>query len=807
MDATGAAKPMFYFIGEAPGDIEDEQGEQFMGRAGEFVRSRVPSKWKNQIRWNNIINCHPPNHRNPSELEIACCRRRIVEDILESKPKAVVGFGNITLDWFIGMQQIRDVWRGRKLACRVGDHSFWFYPMLQPAYVVRMGGEGRRGSDWAAEFAHDLARVFEDADKGYKAPKTYTAEEIKEGIKIWKPSDDQDEWFKRIAEFGVGRNVGFDIETNDRLPYAVDAKILTASVSTVDKTLAFPIGHRGANLRMFQKGRFKLALRQCLMNAKRVVAQNSVFEQEWKMKESLFGQEVVYNIEWGDPLAQAYVLDERKGGKGLDDLSLIRLGINIKSLSTVNVKDLDNESLGDVLLYNGIDAKACLMVWFAQRKVLLREGLLELSETQERRQGTVARLMSRGMYPNMKAAEKFNQEYTEQMDELMEEICSFPEVKRYRNNKGKYDPTYWQDIKNVLHDMNIHVETTREDELSKIKHPFIKATLKYKEIHKLHSTYIKPIVKRRDVMPDGFIHGRFTFTKTATGRSASEEPNLQNFPKRENRQVRSIIGAPPGHIMVANDYGQIEFRVIGMASNDKRLVNYTWTDYDVHGHWRDKIIKAFPKWKPARNLDRGDKKKMKQLRDLAKNQWVFPLFFGAALESAGNYLAIDPSYLENIYNEFWEEFKGVKRWHEEILTFFKKHRYVETLTGRRRHWGDDKPMSPNQAINMPIQGTAGEIVADAMERLDALAMEREEPWLAPVLNVHDDLTNYIPNKYLGKRRTEEAMELIGKTMCLSPYPFINVPLIVEQSVGETWDALEEVRVYKSTEYGVKRDKS
>src|SRR5262249_24680858 len=158
----------------------------------------------------------------------------------------------------------------------------------------------------------------------------------------------------------------------------------------------------------------------------------------------------------------------------------------------------------------------------------------------------------------------------------------------------------------------------------------------------------------------------------------------------------------------AFDYGQIEARVIAMFTKDKSFCKALWDRYDVHGAWAERIATDYPARIGGRKM-LTDQKAMKDFRTDIKNQWTFPLFFGAKLSSVAEYLSRPETVLRPHYDDFWEEFEGVYRWQKELLNFYRQHGYVEALTGRRRRG----PMSPNQVYNTPVQATAGEIVFDA----------------------------------------------------------------------------------------------
>src|SRR5262249_26087596 len=141
------------------------------------------------------------------------------------------------------------------------------------------------------------------------------------------------------------------------------------------------------------------------------------------------------------------------------------------------------------------------------------------------------------------------------------------------------------------------------------------------------------------IYPDKLVHAQFNTFFAETGRLSCEDPNLQFFPKREEatRELRLPISAPPGCYVLAIDYGQIEARVIAMFTKDKNFVKSLWERYDVHMEWAERLSRAYPN-RVGGSKNFTDKKVMKNFRTDIKNQWTFPLFFGAKLESAAGFL-------------------------------------------------------------------------------------------------------------------------------------------------------------------------
>jgi DNA polymerase I-like protein with 3'-5' exonuclease and polymerase domains len=240
--------------------------------------------------------------------------------------------------------------------------------------------------------------------------------------------------------------------------------------------------------------------------------------------------------------------------------------------------------------------------------------------------------------------------------------------------------------------------------------------------------------------------------------------------------------------MVAIDYGQLEACTGAMCSLDKYLVKALWEDYDIHQEWAIKIATRMPALVGGK-LD--DKKVMKNFRSLVKNKMVFPAFFGASNESVLGYLCAGTGHdvprelVDDIMDEFWSTFDGYKRWQDRLMKRYYEVGYVETLTGRRHHY----PLTTNQAVNMPVQGTAAELVCNAMNRLSYMAATTDQWHLHPVLNVHDDLTFFVPDK---DSLLEDALNVITREMLVFSYKWINVPLSVDVSIGKNWADLESI---------------
>lgn len=819
MPASGAEKPLVYLLAEAPGKTEDEEDEQLVGESGQLVRARIPKHFRGKVRFNNVIRTRPPGNRDPEPIEIECCRPSVVKDIEQSKPKAIFGFGNFPLEWVMGPTlQGGSMWRGRRMPVKVGNHTCWYYPMMHPAYILRQrrfrdGGPTSVGSEDERMFALDLERAFEEVDAGLPEPRVHTAKDVWDGIEC-------------ITEYGLKgvarvRNalawaflqpsIGIDYETKGLRPYAKKAKILTAAFANREKGYAFPFDHPDAGWTKEEREEIADLWIDFLANYKGIkYVHNLAFELEWTAVH--FSRKLVRAGRWEDSSVQASILDERKGKNkpgcfSLEFLVQQHFGFNLKKLTDLDKSKLDEYPVEIVLRYNGGDAKYHDALGLDQAVDLKREGLVDVYRDALRRVPTVVLTQLKGVPVNQKEVSRLKTKYKGRVDKLFKEIAALPIIKKFdAGSQELFNPLSNDDVLYVFKDMlnrpeiKIYDKKKRkerysagEEVLDKIDHPLAKKLIDLRSANKQLSTYIEPLdpeFKGRGkisvVHPDGLIHATFNTIFSEAGRLSCEDPNLQNFPKRdgEAREVRKQVKAPPGCCVLAVDFGQIEARVIAMFTKDKAFVKALWEDYDVHMEWAERLARAYPA-RVGGKKNFTDKKVMKDFRTDIKNQWTFPLFFGATLQSAAGYLKIPEEDLAPEYDRFWKVFADAKRWQEEQLEFYRENGYVECLTGRRRRG----PLTTNQVYNSPVQGTAAEIVMDAMCRLS----ETGDPDLQPNINIHDDFT-YCD---VPLERVDEIAEKVITAMLDVPYDFVNVPIAVEASVGPDWLNLEEFGKFSS----------
>lgn len=802
MQPSGTASPSLYILGEAPGETEDKEGAPFLGKPGRLLRSCIPARLlEDEIRIGNTIRCRPPDNRTPELAEIECCRNWVADDIAASKPLVVIGAGGVPLSWATGLTNVT-AWRGRTIATRIGGHDCWYFPILHPSYVLRKQSKYGK-SEYERVFEHDLDWITRNYNKLPRAH-TYDAPYDRDitliegaGVKDFNALEDA---LNRLA---TQPSVGIDIESSGLRPYANNSAIYMCSIGTFDDTVAFPIDDpRAWNSTLRRKVHSLLV--EFLLESRRKVAHNLGFELEWFTY--FYGERIAYLTEWDDTMARAHTIDERIGTLGLGDLTRQWFGFDLKAQSNVDPKRLLEYPIRDGLRYNGMDAKWTQLLDTTLAPVIDRDqDLINEYERKIRLAPALVLTQLKGIAADADYARSLQEELSVEVAQIEKNIRKCPEVQKYEKAYGAFLPSSPDHVLKMMDKVCDRPEVRKEggggtsDEaaLSKIpakEVPSAPMILELRGVTKLISTYIDPVVTGRVLHSDGLIHTKFGSMVAITGRLNSEDPNVQNYPKRKHKKVRGMI-VPLFAWWLALDYGQLEARIIAMASEDPNLVKALWTSYDIHGFWADRFLEAHPKIKDRIIADykvSGDDAKLirKKFRDEIKNGWVFPQFFGSTIRSCAQNLQVPESIADDLGKEFWDEFRGVKRWQGKLLKAYERNLYVETLTGRRRRG----LVSHNEIINTPIQGTGADIVTASMAELAELSLIEDDPFLCPNINIHDDLTFDMIDEDLDIR-----LPKIAAVMCRHRFDFINVPVIVEASLGRRWHELEEVAVYRSNE--------
>lgn len=822
-------KTAIFFLGEAPGAREEKKGVPFIGKEAKILTDLVPDEYENKVAYGHVVMHRPPDDKEPDYVAIECCRSYVTAAIEKARPRLIVGLGIVAQRWVLNNADIIGL-RGRIFTVKIGDHVCFFMPTFNPAFVLKSAYDADRPlqSRMGHCFRMDITRAFEFL-KSKREPHVVSAAEAKKDIKIFNGHKTSllgfTELMDEFAALRKAKKLAIDLETYPLRPYSEGASLLTAAISYrlkngLQQTFAFAVHHPKAGWTKKELEMILDALEEVLANKKVVkVAHNAPFELEWLMHE--LETDFVDHNSWEDTMVQAHLIDERKGqGKeedrrptyqNLNFLCNQYFGLAIKGLFKLNMKDMRKTDIDECLLYNGVDSKYTLQLHEVQSDILKDEGLRDIFKIAKPRSVTVAVMQRLGIGVNQKDNKKFADKLAGEIKEIETTIQGLKVVKQFVKDKGEFNPHSGPQVLSIFKDylkrdeIRVPKKMAKDENdfsykvdkgvLDQIDHPLAPAILKLRNRQKLKSTYVDEFTMGSGslIYPDGKLHTSYNTTFTTSGRLSSDEPNLQNFPKRNDAWVRSQVVPPPGHIILAVDYGQLEWCLACMCCQDKVMIDATWTGYDVHMVWTKKIAKLWPKLVGGKKF-LGDPDKMKKARGLVKNKMVFPVIFGATEKSVAGYLGMPDDVTQDIFKEFWRTFTGLERWQKKLMKSYYEEGFVENFFGRRRHY----PMTRNEAINHPIQSSAAEIVVDAMNRLSILAMETGQWHLHPRLNIHDDLTFCVPD---DDKIIDESIEIIVKEMLLLPFDFVNVPMSVEISMGKNWADLEDIGKFWTNDIG------
>ena len=318
--------------------------------------------------------------------------------------------------------------------------------------------------------------------------------------------------------------------------------------------------------------------------------------------------------------------------------------------------------------------------------------------------------------------------------------------------------------------------STAEDVLEELadRYPLPRLILEYRGLAKLKSTYTDKLPEQVDPRT-GRVHTSYHQAVAVTGRLSSSDPNLQNIPIRtpEGRRIRQAFVAPPGHVLLAADYSQIELRIMAHLSGDANLLAAFAADRDIHQATAAEVFGVEP-----------DRVSVAQRR--AAKAINFGLIYGMSAFGLARQLGIERGAAQAYVDRYFERYPGVKRYMDETRERARALGYVETVFGRRLYLPDIRSRNRQQqqyaersAINAPMQGTAADIIKRAMITVDEW-LQRDRPPARLVMQVHDELVLEV--------EAGAVAELTDQVVaCMAGAATLRVPLRVEAGFGANWD--------------------
>ena len=321
-------------------------------------------------------------------------------------------------------------------------------------------------------------------------------------------------------------------------------------------------------------------------------------------------------------------------------------------------------------------------------------------------------------------------------------------------------------------------DATVLEELEEV-HPVIRPVLDWRTYTKLRSTYVEALPTL--LATDGRLHTTFHQAVAATGRLSSSDPNLQNIPIRTplgRRIRRAFVAGAPDLTLVAADYSQIELRIIAHVSGDEHLKEAFARGADIHRETAARVLH-----KPPEDVTADERSMAKMVN--------FGLAYGMSDFGLSSRAGISRQEAQEFINGYFAAYSGISYYMLHIKETARRDGAVETLLGRKRQIPELRAANPalrgageRMAINMPIQGTAADIVKIAMIRL-AERLAAVGSGARMLLQVHDELLLEVP-----RDEVERLVPLIRETM-ESAMP-LTVPLTVDVKVGDDWESMSVV---------------
>ncbi len=573
----------------------------------------------------------------------------------------------------------------------------------------------------------------------------------------------------------------FAVDTETTSVTAVRADLVGLSFS-IEPGQAFyvPCGHRVDGEKQLEPAVVISALKDLLEDAHtEKIGQNIKYDMTVLSRHGIELAGVVF-----DTMIASYLLNPDKRSHSLEQIALDLLDHPMISYADVTVVDGRNvDSFAEVpvdaaTVYACEDADVTLEASRLLGPKIAAAGLQPLMDTVEmplvpvltrmERTGIRVdtdrlRVMSKELAEELDtirgdiytlAGEEFNINSSQQLGVILFEKMGLPKQKKTKKKTG-----YSTDVEVLTSLAAIH-------ELPAM-------ILRHRTLSKLKSTYVDALVEL--VNPEtGRVHTSFNQTVTATGRLSSSNPNLQNIPVRTEagKDVRRAFIPAEGRRFLSADYSQIELRLLAHYADDQKLIGAFLNDEDIHARTAAEVFMASPAMVTS------------ELRRQAKTI-NFGIIYGMGAYSLSRELGISQKMAKTYIDNYFFKYQGVKTYMDETLERARKTGKVSTELGRIRFLPDINSTNSNvrafaerMAINMPIQGTAADLLKLAMIQVDKAIADRKLN-SAMLLTVHDEMVFEVPGEEMEEMKAlvKETMENVWK---------LKVPLKVNLAVGDNW---------------------
>lgn len=477
-----------------------------------------------------------------------------------------------------------------------------------------------------------------------------------------------------------------------------------------------------------------------------------------------------------------YIIDSIKNKYDIETLSLRYLNLEVSQYTKQEEKQKQLDLFSMQEEDQSEKTKACIYVYVisklypATKKMLEEQGELELFQNIEMPTAeALAKMQYTGIAIDKEELIEYGTKLKKEIEEKTRRIYELSGQEFNINSTKQLGKVLFEDLKLPVQKKKKSGYSTDVEVLEKLReeHPVINEILDYRQLMKLNSTYVEGMIPYVNAETNR-IHSYFHQTVTATGRISSAEPNLQNIPTRfeVGKKLRKVFKPKKGCIFIDADYSQIELRVFAHISKDEKMIQAFKDGNDIHSEVASKVFD-----KKIDEVTSEERTKAKAVN--------FGIVYGISDFGLGEQLHISRKEAKQYIEQYLEKYSGIKEYMQKIDEEAKEKGYVSTIFGRRRNIPELKSQNfmvrqfgSRVALNMPIQGTAADIMKLAMIEVNK-QIEKKGLKSRLVLQIHDELLLEVPEDEIDK-----AIELLKKSM--ENIVELSVPLIADVTKANDW---------------------
>jgi DNA polymerase-1 len=753
----GSSTPRVVFVGEAPGEKEDQQGIPFIGEAGDLLKEfifkfNIPYEW---YFLTNVCRCRPPSNRNPTKEERRACASYLFEELYNLKPEIIVPLGNVALEQIMGVTGIMSQ---RGIISDSDTYNCKVLPMLHPAAITR--NPHRRPL-----MEKDFKTLVKFLEEGDTKPRRKTIE-FGEIIVVNKQNR-----LPTIMKKGLKYGIMFwDVETNGKDVHDPELEVTCFSIACRRKeAYVFPLTSYSEN------GKHKLIyefLALLLENEKvKKCAQNMNFDA--KVMKLKYG--VNTNNWWFDPMIAHFLISPVRGTHNQHAMTLEYLreeagGYDDFVRAAGGAHRI--EPGPELWRYNGLDSSVGFELMYIFEPILkerkqwriFREVLMNVAPH-------LMDMEIKGMKFDVPYIEEVSKEYKEEMKKLQTLMDADEGIQEYEWKYGtKFNPRSPKDLPWLLFEyyqlpvLAVSVKTKKPSTKKEVMaqyaamgNEFCVHLQKWRRLAKADSTYLEGIIKKLygDISRTSF---NLTIARSGRTTSGADEDskfvtslsfNMQNIPR--DPKIKRIMVAREGHALVAGDLSQIELKILASLSKDDALLRAV--EKDAHRGMGAEVF-GVPYGDITSEQRRIGKTCNFAIVYLVSAEGLAPIL----TEETGRLWSVQEA--DDLIENLKSKFPTLGKWQLFCEWHIRKYGYVVSPLGRRRYFGRKDAKDIRDGTNTPIQGTASDFMLIGIINVKRLIEERDVA-AYPINEVHDQIVLETPilGDYTGNHSRQTGLHV------------------------------------------------